>query len=49
MSTFFKVMTAAIDVLLAVALGMEIKNRLDARKNNKTNEALDEPEPATIE
>ena len=49
MSTFFKVMTAAIDVLLAVCLGMEIKDRLDARKNNKINETVDEPEPATIE
>ena len=49
MNTFFKVMTAAIDVLLAVCLGMEIRDRISARKNNKTNETIDEPEPATIE
>ena len=49
MSTFFKVMTAVIDGLLAVCLGMEIKDRLDARKNNNINKAIDEPEPATIE
>ena len=36
MNTFFKIMTAAIDVLLAVTLGMEIKDRIDARKKNIT-------------
>ena len=45
MNTFFKAMTIAIDVLLAVTLGMEIKDRLDARKKNNT--AVTEPEPVT--
>ncbi len=51
MNTFFKAMTIAIDVLLAVTLGMEIKDRLDARKKNMSNDndLVDEPEPVTTE
>lgn len=50
MNTFFKAMTIAIDVLLAVTLGMEIKDRLDARKKNMSNDTtVDEPEPVTTE
>ena len=48
MNTFFKAMTIAIDVLLAVTLGMEIKDRLDARKKNKDTEVAD-PEPVTTD
>ncbi len=46
MRTFFKIMTVAIDVLLAVSLGMEIKDRIDARKKNNIAAAT-EPEPVT--
>lgn len=48
---FIKVMTVAIDILLAITLGMEIKDRLDARKKNMSNDndTVDDPEPATIE
>ena len=51
MNTFFKAMTIAIDVLLAVTLGMEIKDRLDARKKNMSNnnDLVDDPEPVTTE
>lgn len=47
---FIKVMTVAIDILLAITLGMEIKDRLDARKKNMSNDnTVDEPEPETVE
>ena len=48
---FIKVMTVAIDILLAITLGMEIKDRLDARKKNMSNDnnLVDEPEPVTTE
>ena len=48
---FIKVMTVAIDILLAITLGMEIKDRLDARKKNMSNDndLVDDPEPVTIE
>ena len=48
---FIKVMTVAIDILLAITLGMEIKDRLDARKKNMSNDndLVDEPEPETVE
>ncbi len=51
MNTFFKAMTIAIDVLLAVTLGMEIKDRLDARKKNMSNDndTVADPEPVTTE
>ena len=50
MNTFFKAMTIAIDVLLAVTLGMEIKDRLDARKKNMSNDnTVDDLEPETVE
>ena len=45
---FIKVMTVAIDILLAITLGMEIKDRLDARKKNKDTEVAD-PEPVTTD
>ena len=48
---FIKAMTVAIDILLAITLGMEIKDRLDARKKNMSNDndLVDEPEPVTTE
>ena len=48
---FIKAMTVAIDILLAITLGMEIKDRLDARKKNMSNDndTVDDPEPATTE
>ena len=47
---FIKVMTVAIDILLAITLGMEIKDRLDARKKNMSNDTtVDDLEPVTTE
>jgi hypothetical protein len=47
---FIKVMTVAIDILLAITLGMEIKDRLDARKKNMSNDTtVDDLEPETVE
>ena len=45
-----KVMTVVIDILLAITLGMEIKDRLDARKKNMSNDnTVDDLEPETVE
>ena len=51
MNTFFKAMTVAIDILLAITLGLEIKDRLDARKKNMSNDndTVVDPEPVTTE
>ena len=47
---FIKVMTVAIDILLAITLGMEIKDRLDARKKNMSNDnTVDDLEDETVE
>ena len=47
---FIKVMTVAIDILLAITLGMEIKDRLDARKKNMSNDTtVDDLESETVE
>ena len=48
---FIKVMTVAIDILLAITLGMEIKDRLDARKKNMSNDndTVADPEPVTTD
>ena len=47
---FIKVMTVAIEILLAITLGMEIKDRLDARKKNMSNDTtVDDLEPETVE
>ena len=47
---FIKVMTVAIDILLAITLGMEIKDRLVARKKNMSNDnTVDDLEPETVE
>jgi hypothetical protein len=45
---FIKVMTVAIDILLAITLGMEIRDRISARKKNKDTEVAD-PEPVTTD
>jgi hypothetical protein len=45
---FIKVMTVAIDILLAITLGLEIRDRISARKKNKDNEVAD-PEPVTTD
>jgi len=50
MNTFFKVLTVAIDILLATTLCMEIKDRLDAkRENNINNKPVADPEPVTTD
>ena len=47
---FIKVMTVAIDILLAITLGMEIKDRLDARTKNMSNDTtVDDLEPETVD
>ena len=43
-----KVMTVAIDILLAITLGLEIRDRISARKKNKDTEVAD-PEPVTTD
>lgn len=48
MNTFFKTLTIAIDIMMAICLGLEIKDRLDARKKNKDTEVAD-PEPVTTD
>ena len=45
---FIKAMTVAIDILLAITLGMEIRDRISARKKNKDTEVAD-PEPVTTD
>ena len=45
---FIKVMTVAIDILLAITLGLEIRDRISARKKNKDTEVAD-PEPVTTD
>ena len=51
MNTFFKAMTVAIDILLAITLGMEIRDRISARKKNMStdNDTVADPEPVTTE
>ena len=48
MNTFIKSLTVAIDILLAITLGMEIRDRISARKKNKDTEVAD-PEPVTTD
>ena len=48
MNYFYKLLILAIDIMMAVTLGMEIKDRLDARKKNDTKEVAD-PEPVTTD
>ena len=46
---FIKVMTVAIDILLAITLGMEIKDRLARKKNMSNDTTVDDLEPETVE
>lgn len=47
---FIKVMTVAIDILLAITLGMEIKDRLAQKKNmSNDNDTVADPEPVTTD
>lgn len=47
---FIKVMTVAIDILLAITLGMEIRDRISARKKNMSNDTtVADPEPVTTD
>ena len=47
---FIKAMTVAIDILLAITLGMEIRDRISARKKNMSNDnTVDDLEPETVE
>ena len=48
MNYFYKALILAIDIMMAITLGMEIKDRLDARKKNKDTEVAD-PEPVTTD
>ena len=50
MNTFIKSLTVAIDILLAITLGMEIRDRISARKKNMSNDTtVDDLEPETVE
>ena len=50
MNYFYKALILAIDIMMAVTLGMEIKDRLDARKKNMSNDTtVDDLEPETVE
>ena len=47
---FIKAMTVAIDILLAITLGMEIRDRISARKKNMSKDTtVDDLEPETVE
>ena len=50
MNYFYKLLILAIDIMMAITLGMEIKDRLDARKKNMSNDTtVDDLEPETVE
>lgn len=48
MNYFFKLLILAIDIMMAITLGLEIRDRISARKKNKDTEVAD-PEPETVE
>ncbi len=48
MNYFYKALILAIDIMMAITLGLEIRDRISARKKNKDTE-VDEPEPVTTE
>ena len=48
MNYFYKALILAIDIMMAITLGMEIKDHLDARKKNKDTKTVD-PEPVTTD
>ena len=49
MNTFFKTLTIAIDIMMAICLGLEITDRLGARKQNKSTDTAVDPEPVTTD
>ena len=50
MNTFFKTLTIAIDIMMAICLGLEIKDRLAQKKNmSNDNDTVADPEPVTTE
>ena len=50
MNTFFKTLTIAIDIMMAICLGLEIKDRLARKKNmSNDNDTVADPEPVTTE
>ena len=48
MNYFYKALILAVDIMMAVTLGLEIRDRISARKKNKDTEVAD-PEPVTTD
>lgn len=48
MNYFYKALILAIDIMMAITLGLEIRDRISARKKNDTKEVAD-PEPVTTD
>ena len=50
MNYFYKALILAIDIMMAVTLGLEIRDRISARKKNMSNDTtVDDLEPETVE
>ena len=47
MNAYYKILILAIDIMMAICLGFEIKEHLEARKKNNTKDVI--PEPETVE
>ena len=47
MNYFYKALILAIDIMMAITLGMEIKEHIDAWKEKNTKTV--DPEPETVE
>ena len=41
MNYFYKALILAVDIMMAVTLGLEIRDRISARKKNKDTEVAD--------
>ncbi len=48
MNYFYKALILAIDIMMAITLGLEIRDRISARKKNKDT-TVDDPEPVTTD
>lgn len=48
MNYFYKALILAIDIMMAITLGLEIRDRISARKKNKDTKTVD-PEPVTTD
>ena len=48
MNYFYKALILAIDIMMAITLGLEIRDRISTRKKNKDTEVAD-PEPVTTD